>query len=108
MSKLGDFLTKNKIHPNRIVIASKALERMQKEDHDLSAKKKAMKDGKTDKDEAVLKQKPRSGRPVTSATVNKATAGQAINGPTKTRIVRAVNAVLTQKKKPAITLRDLF
>ena len=29
-------------------------------------------------------------------------------GPTKTRIVRALNAVLAQKKKPEIGLRDLF
>lgn len=108
MSKLGDYLTKNKIHPNRVVTASKELERRQAADHALSAKKKAMKDGKVDKDEAVLKQKPRSGRPVTAATMTKAVAGQTVNGPTKTRIVRALNAVLAQKKKGEIALRDLF
>ena len=108
MSKLGDYLTKNKIHPNRVVTASKEIERLQPPDRELAAKKKAMKDGKVDKDEAVLKQKPRSGRPVTGATMTKAIAGQTINGPTKTRIVRAVNAVLAQKKKGEIGLRDLF
>lgn len=108
MSKLGEYLTKNKIHPNRIVTASEAIERQQSADRELAAKKKAMKDGKLDKDEAVLKQKPRSGRPVTGATMTKAINGKAINGPTKTRIVRAVNAVLAQKKKGEIALRDLF
>ena len=108
MSKIGDFLTQNKIHPSRIVTASKALERRQAEDRALSAKKKAMKDGKADKDEAVLKSKPRSGRPVTRATLTKAVAARPINGPTKTRIVRALNAVLAQKKKPEIGLRDVF
>lgn len=108
MSKIGDFLTKNKIHPNRLVTASKGLERRQADDRALAAKKKAMKDGKADKDEAVLKSKPRSGRPVTRATVTKALAGRTVNGPTKTRIVRAMNAVLAQKKKPEIGLRDLF
>lgn len=108
MSKLGDFLTTNKIHPNRVVTASKGLERRQKADLELASKKKAMKDGKLDKDEAVLKQKPRSGRPVTHASMAKAIGGRTINGPTKTRIVRALNTVLKQKKKSEITFRDVF
>lgn len=108
MTKLSDFLTQNKIHPNRVVLASKALERRQPADKALAAKKKAMKDGKLDKDEGVLKAKPRSGRPVTGATITKAIGGRPLNGPTKNRIVRAVNAVLTRKKKPEIGLRDLF
>jgi hypothetical protein len=108
MSKIGDYLTKNKLHPNRVVHASEALERRTSEDKDLASKKKLMKDGKMDKDEAVLGKKPRSGRPVTRATMTKVIAGQTVNGPTKNRIVRAVNAVLAQKKKPEIGLRDLF
>jgi len=108
MSKLSDFLTQNKIHPNRIVLASKPLERRTAEDKALAAKKKAMKDGKAEKDEAVLKTKPRSSRPVTGATMTKALAGRPINGPTKHRIVRAVNAVLVQKKKKEVVFRDLF
>ena len=68
MSKLSDFLTAQKIHPNRVVLASRSLERRTAEDRELAKKKKAMKDGKMDKDEAVLKSKPRSGRPVTGAT----------------------------------------
>jgi hypothetical protein len=108
MSKLSDFLTQNKIDTRRVVIASGDLEARTAEDKKLVATKAAMKAGKAEKDAEVLKQKPRSGRPLTGAAVGKALAGQAVSGPTKTRIVRAVNAVLAQKKKPEITLRDLF
>ncbi|AKF04514.1 hypothetical protein [Sandaracinus amylolyticus] len=108
MSKLSDFLSTNKIDSRRVVLASKDIEQRTAEDRKLVATKKAMKDGKAEKDEAVLKQKPRSGRPVTGAAMTKALGGQTVSGPVKTRIVKAVNAVLTQKKKPEITLRDLF
>lgn len=108
MSKLSDFLTTNKIDSRRVVIASKDIESRTDEDRKLVATKQAMKDGKAEKDEAVMKQKPRSGRPVTAATMTKALGGQAVSGPAKTRIVRAVNAVLAQKKKSEIGLRDLF
>lgn len=108
MSKLSDFLTKNKIDSRRVVLASERLESRTAEDLQLAKTKKAMKDGKVEKNEDVMKQKPRSGRPVTGAAMTKAIGGQTVSGPTKTRIVRAVNAVLAQKKKPEIGLRDLF
>jgi hypothetical protein len=108
MSKLSDFITQNAIHPNRIILASRDLERRRPEDKELVRKKKLMKEGKLEKDEATLAKKPRSGRPVTHAALHKAMRGQTVSGPTKTRIVRAVNAVLARKKKPEVTLRDLF
>lgn len=108
MSKLSDFLTTNKIDPRRVVLASEKLESHTAEDKALLANKKAMKDGKAEKDEEVLKKKPRSGRPVTGAGIAKAMGGRDVSGPVKTRIVRAVNAVLTQKKKSEVTFRDLF
>jgi hypothetical protein len=108
MSKLNDFLTQNKIHLNRILTVSKKLERRRPEDKELARKKKLMKEGKLEKDEAILAKKPRSGRPVTKAALTKALAGKPINGPTKTRIVRAINALLAQRKQPEVTIRDLF
>lgn len=108
MTKLNDFLTTNKINPKRVVLASKAIESRQADDVDLIKKKKAMKDGKLEKDPVVQKTKMRSGRPVTEPTLTKAMGGRLINGPSKTRIVRAVNAVLVQKKKTEIGFRDLF
>ena len=108
MSKFSDFLTTNQIHPNRVVLASTDLERHTAADKELAKKKRQMKAGTLEKDQTVLKSKPRSGRPVTTATVSKAIAGLAVGGPSKTRLVRAVNAVLTTKKKAEVGLRDLF
>lgn len=108
MTKLNDFLTTNKIDPRRVVLASEKIESRTAEDTKLVATKKAMKEGKAEKNEEVLQQKPRSGRPVTGAAISKAMQGRDIGGPVKTRIVRAVNAVLVQKKKAEVGLRDLF
>lgn len=108
MSKLGDYLKNHKIDARRVISASKSLEQQTADDKKLVAKKALMKAGKLEKDEAVLKQKPHSGRPVTGPMMARAVAGQAVPGPVKTRIVRAVNALLTAKKKPEAKLHDLF
>ena len=108
MSKLGDFLTKNKIDARRVVGASRHLEKRTVDDKKLIAKKAAIKAGKAEKDDAIVKQKPRSGRRVTQPALDRAVGGEAVSGPTKTRIVRAVNALLVQKKKPEVGFRDLF
>ena len=53
--------------------------------------------------------KPRSGRPVTPRLVAAAsTTGKLVSGPAKTRLLRAVNRILEQKKQPAVELRTLF
>ena len=108
MSKLGDFLKTHKLDARRVVLASRHLERRTTEDKLLVAKKAAIKAGKSEKDEAVTKQKPRSGRRVTQPALDRALAGESVSGPTKNRIVRAVNVVLTTKKKPEVGFRDLF
>lgn len=108
MSKLSDSLKNHKIDARRIVLASKGLERRTREDLALVAKKAEMKAGKTEKDDAVMKTKPRSGRPLTLPQVEKALRGETISGPAKTRVVRAVNEILKARKKAEISLRDLF
>ncbi|GAB4211951.1 MAG: hypothetical protein OHK0013_34150 [Sandaracinaceae bacterium] len=108
MSKLSDALKNHKIDARRVVLASKALERRTAADHALVAKKAAMKAGKIEKDETVLKSKPRSGRPVTLPQIEKALRGETVSGPTKTRVVRAVNAILAARNKPEVGFRDLF
>jgi hypothetical protein len=45
---------------------------------------------------------------VTGAAIVKAMDGRDVSGPVKTRIVRAVNALLVQKKKSEVAFRDLF
>ena len=108
MSKLSDYLKTNKIDARRVVGASRGLERQTADDRKLVAKKRDIKGGKAEKNEAISKQKPRSGRRVTQPAIDRAIAGTTLAGPTKTRIVRAVNAILAARKKPEVTFRDLF
>lgn len=108
MSKLGDYLKTNKIDARRVLSTSRAIEKQTADDAKLLAQKALMKAGKKDKDEAVLKAKPHSGRPVTQPMIDRALEGKPVPGPVKTRIVRAVNTLLTAKKKSAIKLQDLF
>ena len=111
MAKLDEYLKNNKIDARRVLVASKGLERLQAEDRKIFAAKKTAKAGDEAAKEAVKElasQKPRSGRPVTRPSLSKALAGREVSGSTKTRIVRAVNAVLKAKKKSEATFADLF
>lgn len=108
MSKLGDLLKKHKIDPRRVVSASRDLERRSPADRKLARDKALLKAGKIEKNDELAKAKPRSGRPVTAPMMTRATAGQTVPGPVKTRIVKAVNSLLEAKKQAAIGLRDAF
>jgi hypothetical protein len=113
-SKFTEFLEKNKIDPRRIVVASRALERLRPEDRSLRMlKRKARAAGAKPAEaaEGAEKQvppKPRSGRPVTARLLEAVSAGKAVSGPAKTRLLRALNKVLEQKKKSTVDLRALF
>ena len=108
MTKLADTLKKHKIDARRVLSTSKALEQRGDEDVKLARDKSLMKAGKLDKNEERAKLKPRSGRPVTAPMMARALGGQTVPGPVKTRIVKALNAMLTAKKQPEIGLRDIF
>jgi hypothetical protein len=111
MAKLNEYLKKNKIDARRVLVASKSIERLQAEDRKIFAAKKTAKGADEAAKEAakeLASKKPRSGHPVTAPSLSKALAGRGVSGPTKTRIVRAVNALLTAKKKPEATFADLF
>jgi hypothetical protein len=113
MSKFADFLKTNKINTYRLLSISTKLEHLRPEDRAIRLKKR-----NTPKDAAAAKPaegevvaappKPRSGRPITPRALAAASAGKAISGPQKTRLLRAVNHILEQKKKPAVDLRQLF
>lgn len=107
MSKLSDYLTKNKISLRRITATSGKLERLTPADRKIKAARKAAKGGNEAAKELAAT-KPRSGRKLNAATVERALAGTAVAGPAKTRVLRAVNAVLAQRKKPEVKLSDLF
>ncbi|WP_437740256.1 hypothetical protein WME73_32495 [Sorangium sp. So ce302] len=109
-TKIEDFLKEKKIDPRRIIAASVKIERLQPEDRAIRLTKRLAR-GSEDaakKKEAASAKKPRSGRPVTDRTLSAALQGKAISGPAKTRVLRAVNRVLEQKKQEKVELSALF
>lgn len=112
-TKFAAFIEEKKLDPRRIIAASAKIEGLQPEDRAIrlakrTAKAKAAAGDAGAKDNEMAKKKPRSGRPVTDRAIAAALAGKAISGPQKTRMLRAVNALLEQKKQGAVDLRALF
>ena len=109
MSKLNDYFAKEKIDPRRVLIASKKEENLQDEDRAIVLARKVVAKGKpTDADKERAEKARRSGRPVSNPTLSRALRGDKISGAARTRITRAVNRILTQRKKPAVASTDLF
>jgi hypothetical protein len=106
-SKFAEFLASKKIDARRVRNASESLEKLQPEDRKIRWARKHKK-GEASKAEGGEKKKPRSGRPITARSMNAALAGQRISGPQKTRLLKAVNHILAQKKQEAVALDALF
>lgn len=106
-SKLATFLASKKIDPRRLISTSHSLETLKEEDRKIKLNRRRAKGGEG---EAGPKEerKPRSGRAVTKRALDAAMKGNAISGPTKNRILRAVNHLLEQKKSEKVDLRTLF
>jgi hypothetical protein len=112
MSRLAEFLSTEKIDPRRLVAASRQLERLRPEDRTIRLQKRLSK-GKEAAPAAAdavptPPKKSRSGRPVTDRVLELAKSGASLSGPQKTRILRAVNHLLGQKKKDPVDLRKIF
>jgi len=109
-TKIEDFLKEKKIDPRRIISASTEIERLRPEDRAIRLAKAAARKAEdpAKKKEGLAAKKPRTGRPVTKRALDAAIAGQQISGPQKTRILRAVNHLLEQKKQDKIELAALF
>ena len=106
-TKLEAFLDKEKISARRLLSASRQLERLRAEDRRIKlVQKRARKSEDGKKPEGLAK--PRSGRPVTKVTLENAVRGKCLSSAAKTRILRAVNRVLEQRKKDAVALDALF
>ncbi len=105
-TKFAEFIASKKLDARRIAIASHKIESHTVEDRTIVLKKRQAKksEGSAPKEE----RKPRSGRPVTPRALAAALTGGAISGPTKQRILRAVNRLLEQKKQAAVELKALF
>lgn len=114
MSKLQDYLKQQKIDPRRLLAASHKLEASQPEDRVTRLAKKKAKGGDESAKEAAGKKPTRSGKPLTQPTLDRALHAEkaeksgALSGAAKTRILRALNSVLTAKKQPEAQLKDLF
>lgn len=115
-SKFEQFLKDNKIDPRRILVASEKVERLRPEDRALRLARRRSKAGdapkadasKAEGEEKSAPKKPRSGRPITGRLLAAATGGKTVPGPAKTRLLRAVNHVLEQKKKQPVDIKALF
>lgn len=108
-NKFAQFLQDNKIDPRRLIVASHELEKLRPEDRKAKLAKRRVKAGKATAPEGEAKPgKPRSGRPVTQRLLASVTAGKPVTGPAKTRVLRALNKVLEQKKKSAVELKSIF
>jgi hypothetical protein len=113
-SKFAQFLEKNKIDSRRLIAASQRIERLRPEDRALKLAKSRAKSGgaapaapEGDAEKSAPK-KPRSGRPVTEQVLKAAEAGKPVPGPAKSRLLRALNHILTQKKQSPAELKSLF
>ena len=109
MSKLSDFLEKQKIDPRRLLIASKEVETFRREDRAIQLAKRKVKGGKpTDADKETAAKKSRSGRPVTKPLLGRALAGDKLTQKARGRVLRAVNHVLAKKKADPVAASELF
>jgi hypothetical protein len=108
-TKFAKFITARKLDSRRILAASHRLEQLRREDRDIKLNKRLAKAGGEGTEGAPKEtRKPRSGRPVTRRALEAALSGGGISGPTKTRILRAVNHLLELKKLEKVDLKALF
>ncbi len=110
-SKFAEFLKENKLDIRRVYSASRKLEQLKLEDRRIKLQKRKGGDEAAsggEEGEKAPPAKPRSGRPVTAQLVAKIEAGKPVSGAAKTRLLRAVNHLLEQKKKKPVELKELF
>lgn len=107
-TKFESFLSEKKIDPRRILAASHDLERLRPEDRAIRLAKSKARKSEDKKKEGLAAEKPRSGRPVTDRAIKAAMTGKEVSGPMKSRLLKAVNHILEQKKQEKVDLRALF
>jgi hypothetical protein len=107
-TKFQDLITTKKLDARRIIAASQKLEKLHREDRAIRLAQRKARRSEDKKKEGLATQKPRTGRPVTQPAIDAALAGKELAGPVKTRLLRAVNHLLEQKKQEPMKLADLF
>jgi hypothetical protein len=107
-TKFAQFIAAKKLDPRRIIAASVAIEKLRPEDRTIKLNKRRAKGADAAEGAPKETRKPRSGRPVTPRALEAAVSGGKVSGPTKTRLLSAVNRLLEQKKQEKVDLRQLF
>lgn len=107
-SRFSEFLSNEKIDPRRVLVASRAIERLRPEDRAVRWNKRNGKKSDAKAEEGAEVPTRRSGRVVTNLLLSTALEGGKMSGPQKTRLLRAVNRVLEQKKKDPTEIRKIF
>lgn len=106
-SKFAHFIAERKLDPRRILAVSHRLEQLHPEDRVIRLNKRRARKAEGDAGPKETR-KPKTGRPVTRRALDAAVAGEDLSGPTKTRLLRAVNHLLELKKQDKVGLRELF
>jgi hypothetical protein len=113
-TKFAEFIESNKLDPRRILVASRQLERLTREDRARDAARAKRGKGKkadapaAEGEKAEAPTKGHSGKPVTPPLLGRALAGKPVSGAAKTRLLRAVNRMLERKKVDPVDIRKLF
>ncbi len=108
-TKFQDFLQEKQIDPRRLLIASRLEERLRLEDRRVKLAQRRRKGSESSEEgEKAEQPKSRSGRPATPRLLRAASSGESVSGPAKTRLLRAVNRILQQRKQDPVDLRALF
>ena len=106
-SKFAQFIASKKLDARRIIAASHRLERLLPEDRLIKLNKRRARKAEGG-DAPKETRKPHSGRPVSDRAMQAALSGGTLSGPAKTRILKAVNHLLEQKKQDKVDLKSLF
>jgi hypothetical protein len=109
MGAFADFLASKGIEPKQILAASARLESVRDEDRELiraRRKKRRTQAGKSY--EELQLAKPRSGRPLREGHVEAALADKPVPGPVRTKLVRAINALVEKKGGEPVRAPQLF
>jgi hypothetical protein len=111
-TKFAALVQEKKLNTNRLLAVSSELEKLRPTDRSIKLKKRQVKakvaaGGDVDKN-APPPAKPRTGRPITPRAIAAALAGKPLTGPQKTRLLKAVNALLEKKKQAPVELSALF
>lgn len=107
-TKFAEFIASKKLDTRRIMAASHQLEQLQPEDRLIKLNKRRARAAEGGEGAPKETRKPRSGRPVTHRALDAALKGGKLSGPTKTRLLQAVNHLLELKKQEKVALRALF